>query len=357
MLYHLNKNKLAFSFCFLLALLFFPKSTILADIENGDNPYIKAYVSHKIIYTSENQEHEALVDPKVEDQIIKEGLEAYYKDDAKVGDFLAEYLSNPSLKALTLSLVKEDRIYVMHLIQDILINVHDKTQQELLLDYLKRYVVGTGDTQTKIFLNNWEDIEPGLKVAEEVSLLATSYDANGAGEWAYQNYNKYRQDFPRFTGKFGTDCTNFVSQAMHIGGHKPKSGKWAIARKNSKYWIINSASQLNYSWKLTDPSPWISVREFNSYWRSKSKVHAMDTENYRRDHKTVYNGTIHKGHVVVLHKGIASFITLPTHIMIISAYDSKNYDFKLAGHSNERQAYPLLSAIQNYVYMEIFEIP
>jgi hypothetical protein len=47
--------------------------------------------------------------------------------------------------------------------------------------------------------------------------------------------------------------------------------------------------------------------------------------------------------------------------MIISAYDTSNKDFKLAGHSNERQALPLLDAISpaygDYDYFEILEIP
>ncbi|WP_369293408.1 amidase domain-containing protein, partial [Alkalihalophilus pseudofirmus] len=33
-------------------------------------------------------------------------------------------------------------------------------------------------------------------------------------------YNKYSKDYPKFTGNFGTDCTNFVSQAMLVGGKK-----------------------------------------------------------------------------------------------------------------------------------------
>ncbi|MBQ3066290.1 MAG: hypothetical protein IJC98_08645 [Clostridia bacterium] len=38
----------------------------------------------------------------------------------------------------------------------------------------------------------------------------------------------------------------------------------------------------------------------------------------------------------------------PSHAMIISAYDYYEKDFLCAGHSNERQALPLLEAIENY---------
>lgn len=64
-----------------------------------------------------------------------------------------------------------------------------------------------------------------------------------------------------------------------------------------------------------------------------------------------------KGDVVVFHKGIAGIATVPTHLMIISAYDSANKDFKLAGHTNNRQALPLLEARLNYSTIEILEIP
>jgi len=121
--------------------------------------------------------------------------------------------------------------------------------------------------------------------------------------------------------------------------------------------FTKSAYELNYSWDLADPSPWISVDAFNAYWRPKSTVHDYDHDNYVRNHKSIYNQPIYKGDVVVFHKGIAGFITWPTHIMIISGYDSANGDFLLAGHSNNRQAYPLLNAISDYSYIEFFEIP
>lgn len=132
---------------------------------------------------------------------------------------------------------------------------------------------------------------------------------------------------------------------------------WYCYKKNSTYQSPADADQLNYSWSLADPSPWISVVEFNSYWRPKSTVHGYDNDNYVQNHTTIYNQPIYKGDVVVFHKGTAGFITWPTHVMIISEYDSTNSDFLLAGHSNNRQAYPLLSAITDYSYIEFFEIP
>jgi len=66
--------------------------------------------------------------------------------------------------------------------------------------------------------------------------------------------------------------------------------------------------------------------------------------------------SIYKGDVVVLHKGIA--ILLPGRpIMIITDYDVSNSEFLLERHSNNRQAYPLLNAISDYSYIELYEVP
>ncbi|WP_243653077.1 amidase domain-containing protein [Tumebacillus sp. BK434] len=182
------------------------------------------------------------------------------------------------------------------------------------------------------------------------------YDGYTAGTWAYNNYNNYDPAFPAFIGTFGSDCTNFVSQAMWHGG-KAMAGDWYIYKKNSTYQFPNSAPELNYSWTLSDPSPWISVKEFNAYWRPKSVIHAYNHSQYVTNHATAYRSSIFKGDVVVFHRGVADFIVLPSHVMIISGYDATNQDFLLAGHSNNRQALPLLSAISGYSYIEFFEIP
>jgi energy-coupling factor transporter ATP-binding protein EcfA2 len=116
--------------------------------------------------------------------------------------------------------------------------------------------------------------------------------------------------------------------------------------------VLINAEQLNYSWSLSDPSPWISVSEFDKFWRPKATARYYSHDYYTANHETIYGYAIYRGDAVILHKGIAGWITIPTHAMIISRYDTANKDFKLAGHSNERQAYPLLSAIANYSEVE-----
>ncbi|WP_158587593.1 amidase domain-containing protein [Neobacillus notoginsengisoli] len=340
-----------------------PSKEVKAEINIKKNPYIQAYYTENAISETKNStsyslfsESEELVDPVIEEKIILETLEYYYQEDIKVADLLYNITSDENIRDKVLSTERQDKIEIMNLIKDIYPTIEGDSEKELLYGYLDRYVIGPENTEENIqeFIDQITERDND----GEFSIASTStYNGTGAGNWAYNNYNKYSTNYPRFTGSFGTDCTNFVSQAMHVGGGKPKAGNWTISKKNSTYWVINSAAELNYSWKLTDPSPWISVKTFRSYWNPKSKVHSFSTDYYRANHKSIYSRNILKGDVVILHKGVAGFVTTPTHLMIISAYDSYNKDFLLAGHSRERQAYQLLNAISAYSYVEILEIP
>ncbi|SDY83828.1 amidase domain-containing protein [Thermoactinomyces sp. DSM 45892] len=323
-------------------------SLVTKDVTAGDpsNHYIEQYLKGKENGTVTFDRD--IVDPEVEDMIIRETLSTYFQADLKVGSILTNHYTDIDIIENAVSTKKDPKLEIIQKI----INVHPVVSiqdQEILLGFLSRYAYSLENQQAISFLES--------NVQDETVSPSAAYDGDSAGNWAYKNYNKYRTDYPRFTGKFGTDCTNFVSQAMHIGGGKPKSGNWSISRKNTRYWVINSVEQLNYSWKLTNPSPWIAVRTFENYWRPKSKTHSMSTDYYRKNHKTIYNRSISKGDVVILHKGVSGVVTVPSHVMIISEYDSNKHDFKLAGHSVERQAHPLLTAIGSYAHLQILEIP
>lgn len=351
----IDKKKWAGSIIFSMMLSTFSLSVHAEEKVNSKdihNPYIQQYINEQKKFKVK-EGNNALVNPQIEDQIIKETLHTYYQEDLKVANLIHKLTNDKNLKVQTLSLSKEDKISVMHKIMEMYVSVKNTEEQKTLYSYLERYANSSGDKVSITFL---EELTNQQK--NELSNLAiANYNGPAAGDWAYNNYNKYSTNYPKFTGNFGTDCTNFVSQAMHVGGGKPQAGNWSISKKNSTYWVINSANELNYSWKLSDPSPWISVKEFSSYWNPKSKVHGMSHDSYRDNHSSVYNRSIYKGDVVVFHKGVAGWVTVPTHLMIISEFDTTNKDFKLAGHSNERQAYPLLSAISDYSYIEILEIP
>lgn len=350
-----KKNSLIILFylvCFSFSILPYSPSVVMAETEKSNvmtNPYIQSYKE-----STQNkpmvQNTEFLVDPKVEEQIILNTLESYYEQDKRVLDILNIYYKDGITSEEVLSVNREDKIDVMNKIMLIFDSVKDIESKEQLLDFLDRYVLGPDDTNEDIQSFISENSENG-----EVFTTLAAFNNSGAANWAYNNWNSYSRNYPKFTGNFGTDCTNFVSQALHVGGGKPKSGNWSISRKNLNYWTINSASQLNNSWKLTDPSPWISVKEFRSYWGSRSNITTHSSASYTKNHKQIFS-TNRLGNVIVFRKGVANFATVPTHLMIVSRTDSTNKDFLLAGHTTNRQKHPLLTAIKSYAQIEFLQI-
>lgn len=117
----------------------------------------------------------------------------------------------------------------MHKIIEIYSKITDENEKTLLVDYLERYELGVDapDEKTQDFLSNLISKD---EILPEIGPFS-AYNGEAAGNWAYNNYNSYSSNYPKFTGSFGTDCTNFVSQALHVGGGKPKSGNWTITKK------------------------------------------------------------------------------------------------------------------------------
>jgi hypothetical protein len=213
------------------------------------------------------------------------------------------------------------------------------------------------------------DIENQRKEGKEIpedtagkytELAISGYLGGTAANWAYDHYNTYSTDYPKLTEGNFSDCTNFVSQAMRVAGGLAMQDDWYCYKKNSTYPTPTTVEQLNYSWNLADPSPWTAIRSFSSYWGSEASSTIYSYGEYTNYHESIYNSNILLGDVVIFHKGVFGWVTIPTHAMIISRYDSTNKDFKLAGHSNERQAYPLLDALENntsYVAVEFICFP
>ncbi|MDT3427293.1 hypothetical protein J2Z22_002844 [Paenibacillus forsythiae] len=344
----------------------------IPDSKKAENPYVTQYFFEKFAHPNKTD----LVDPVVEDQIAIDALTSYYNADVKVAGILALYDKDANLLKKATSLNKEDKIQVMHIIKKVYPSVTDLENQQALKGFLKRYAQNINEKESVNFLKeinpkenqnisinevnkaegaNIREIK-SKEVSEETFSIASSYNGTAAADWAYNHYNTYDSAFPAFNAGYGSDCTNFVSQALWHGG-KTMADNWYSYKKNSTYLSPASAAELDYSWTLADPSPWISKDEFNDYWRPKSTVHGYSKDYYVSNHTSIYNLSIYKGDVLVFHNGTAGFVTWPTHVMIISGYDSTNKDFLLAGHSNNRQAYPLLTAISNYAYIEFFEIP
>lgn len=285
-----------------------------------------------------------------EEEVILEALEAYWQDDLKVAEILINQTKDLSIKSLVMSVKAEEKTEAIKIIESIFESANVE-EQELLHDYVARHYLGTENIEVREFLTTLDDKKSSeYKNSSEYQTNSLPYNGRLAAAWAYNNYNVYSTNYPKFTGSFGTNCTNFVSQAMHVMGGLAKQGSWTITKKNTTYHEINSADQLNYSWSLTDPSPWISVKEFAQFWRSKSTIRAASKAQYINFPHN-YRGQ-ELGDIVIFQIGAAGAITLPTHAMIITQITTNDYN--LAGNSVERQAHPLSTAIANYQYIEFY---
>lgn len=322
--------------------------------EESENPYVEKFLDETPSETAPDEDF--VVNPEEEKNIIIDELEEYYASDLEAAAILENYYSDSDITNKATSLDPELISSTLNLISNIYWDTTSE-EQEILLDYLYRYSNNLEHTETIKLIEKIETLKSNTNQKFSIA-AASTYNASAAATWAFNNYNKYNSGFPAFK-KYGSDCANFVSQAMHLGGGKKMDSKWYVKKKNSKYLVPTSAKELNYSFDLADPSPWISAKQFYKYWKSTSRSTSYNYshDKYIKDHKTIYKNTpIVKGDVVVFQKGVASVLTIPTHVMIISSYDTVNKDFKLAGHSNERQAYALKSAISSYSQIGILHI-
>ena len=171
--------------------------------------------------------------------------------------------------------------------------------------------------------------------------------------YAMNNYDKTVQAYPRFTMDFGGDCTNFVSQCMLASGIHFRED-WQILRKNGNYTEINNIEQLNNSWSLSDPSPWISAVEFQKFWvpRISTGVYKATGQAILDNPNMVWNSPVTQGCVVqIAKKGVFSNeVKEAHHSMYISGYinDGTYNTYGLTYHSKDTQFISLLDVCKNY---------
>lgn len=321
----------------------------------GEDPYAKRYIAESSMESNftESSSNEANEFDGNENEFLK-SLNEDYQRDVQVGTILESSLNVVGIVEKATSLDKEQVVEVMRLIIDNY-DSFEKLDRETLFDYVEAYAENSGDEKAITFLNKYSD---SSNTSNGLSSLAaaSTYDYIGAGNWAANNYNKYNTNYPAFNN-WQSDCANFVSQAMHLGGGMAFTGSWYVYKKNSTYLAPTSATQLNYSWTLADPSPFISVVQFEKFWSARAKSNSMYSHaRYSAEHKAIYNGQTKKGDIVVFHKGVAGLISKPYHLMIITGYDAVNNDFLMSGHSNMRKDYPLLKAIDNFQAIQILKL-
>lgn len=160
--------------------------------------------------------------------------------------------------------------------------------------------------------------------------------------YALEYYNGTNPDYPNLRN-LGGDCANFVSQCLLAGG-KSMTGDWYIYRKNSVYPAPTSVDQLDYSWRLADPSPWISAKEFNNFWSDYATTYTYDVTEYETDHATIYSKSIYTGDVVQLLSPVLWWYE-GYHTMLIVGYDTSARDFVYAAHSSNTKDSTILDNI------------
>lgn len=249
------------------------------------------------------------------DNITGEILEKY--DEALNGSNNIDYV----VLATSMSEEKDDRISAMKFLISIYDAVTD-SEKEYLKSYLQSYAPYSEDDTLISFCNDLKEVA--------MSTRAT-YSRDNAVNYAKTYYKNFNSNYPDLTS-LGGDCANFVSQCLLAGG-KTMSGDWYIYKKNANNPKPTTVDQLNASWRLADPSPWISAKEFNNYWSdTASETFLYKVSKYEEDHSSIYSESIYKGDAIqLLNKTLWWYEAF--HTMIIVGYDVDNRDFIYAQHS------------------------
>lgn len=112
---------------------------------------------------------------------------------------------------------------------------------------------------------------------DEWLLEADSYYPSFGIRYARANWDNHLNTYPDldYMGENSGNCANFVSQCLVAGGKKYE-GAWYVYKNNNSHLIPQNIDELNDSWDLADPSPWISAAKFCNYWTT----HAIHTDTF-----------------------------------------------------------------------------
>lgn len=161
-------------------------------------------------------------------------------------------------------------------------------------------------------------------------------DVELGAKYAMDNYNLYVPAYPNLSD-MGGDCTNFVSEAMLASGIHFREN-WNICRKNNKYSNPKNTWQLNQSWDVSDPSPWISAKQFQEFWVKNANGAYKATGKQILDNPEIaWNAPVNQGDVVQLAKiNSDGNVGEAFHSMYISGYvhDGTNDTYGLTYHTN-----------------------
>ena len=327
---------------YLLLCFFIISSTSLPVYANTDslissedllNPYVKAFDED---LKSKNIRFENVV--HTGDMTIS-SLKEYYNLDIELATQLTQITGNNIYKTLVSSVSKEDKIQAMKLVINDFKELLDSNMKLNIWKFFDRYAIDSADEDVIEFYRSLSN-----EIKDQIQTRYT-YNGSTAATWARNNYNVYSPMFPNMND-MGGDCANFVSQALNQGGIS-MFNTWYCYRNNTTYPKPANTTQLDYSWNLADPSPWISAVQFQYFWASRCTYYEYTSTDYISNHATIYTQPIVFGDVIVFFSGTVWWSS-PSHVVIITAYDTVNKDFKYSGHNNDRLNKPLLDVIGDY---------
>ncbi|WP_066507713.1 amidase domain-containing protein [Abyssisolibacter fermentans] len=225
----------------------------------------------------------------------------------------------------------------------------DKKEKATFDEYLDDCALQVGEEEIKKQYNELQKINKSksLSIKSISSSDLDDYSRYSATTYAKDNYDNQdgSDKYPYLSSDNLSDCANFVSQCLHEGGlpmDNPSSGDWYIkAKVSNPNKTPENIEELDEDWSLADPSPWISAKEFDSYWSDN----CYDTDNYEVDDLLDTNESAmvysmensHAGDPVVFIEN-GWFWDTVKHITIISCYIyNSDYDSiipALASHTN-----------------------
>jgi len=277
--------------------------------------------------------------------MIKQAEKRERDIDKRVGKIIDDFLENKNKKyeIKSVSVEKDDRISTMYKIDEIIDRVEEKNKG-ILKYYFRKYSEYAGDKEllekrnTRFSKKIEKEERNNSFVRFGTVVNAASYSITDAVDYAHTYALSYNTPtYPNVTS-LGGDCTNFVSQALKAGG-KVEDSTWYIDRKNTQYLTPTTIPQLDYSWDLADPSPWISADQFKDYWSAKVYTSEFDENDYLQNHDTYFTYPHFRGDAVqILVKNFWWYEGY--HTMMITAYGedpSGDSDFLVTYHTSNKK--------------------
>lgn len=277
------------------------------------------------------------------DKLYVEKIKIEEEIDHKTGKALSNLSNDTTLLSKTISVAKEDKIEAMKKMIE-LINKgktdHDNTQ--LFTRYISKYAPFSDDQE---LLKYYESIFINSIPEKNMHIQSGSYNRDAAVQYAYDHfdYDTFNPDYPDLT-QMGGDCTNFISQCLYAGGIA-MNGSWYCYKKNNTYPKPLTIEQLNYSWDLEDPSPWISAKQFELKYYPIFSNETFTALYVYENKSIIYNKPYYKGDVVqILQKQFWWYEAY--HTMVITSY--ANGDYRLTYHSSSVKDKPLNDIAELY---------